>query len=406
MFLKPAYTEIVHEPLGVILIIGPWNYPLQLIFNPLIAAFSAGNCAAIKPSEIAANCSSAIARLIPKYLDTSAVKVFEGGVPVTTALLKEKFDHIFYTGNTTIGKVIARAAAEHLTPITLELGGKNPCIIDKDANLSVAAHRIIWGKFTNNGQTCLAPDYLIVHPEIEQKFVDQLKKTLVEFYGPDPKQSKDYSKVVNTNHLRRVRSLLDDGSKFKLEIGGEIDENERYFSPTILRNVSLDAKVMQDEIFGPILPILDTTLFPASNFVNSIVNFVNTKAKSLAFYIFTSNSKTEKELTSRISFGGGCVNDTLCHAVTPHTPFGGIGDSGQGAYHGKWGFDRLSHHKPILHNTTLVDASIRYPPYSARKVAWLNYLKDLNPMKLLIPVGAVVVAVLVAYFRTSLKKFL
>jgi len=286
------------------------------------------------------------------------------------------------------------------------LGGKNPCIIDKDANLSVAAHRIIWGKFTNNGQTCLAPDYLIVHPDVEQKFVEQMKKVLVEFYGLDPKQSKDYSKVVNHNHLRRVHGLLEDRGNYKLETGGELDEKERYFAPTILRNVAADAKVMQDEIFGPILPILDSKLFPANNFVESIVNFVNTKAKSLAFYVFTANSKTEKELTSRISFGGGCVNDVLIHGVTPHTPFGGIGDSGQGAYHGKWGFDRLSHHKTVFHGATLMDAPLRYPPYSPRKVAWLNYLKDLKPMKLLIPIGALVVAVLVAYFRASLRKFL
>lgn len=407
LFLKPAYTELIREPLGVVLIISPWNYPLQLAFNPLIAAVAAGNCAVIKPSEISAACSTAIAKLVPKYLDTSAFKVFEGGVPITTALLKERFDHIFYTGNTAIGKVISRAAAEHLTPVTLELGGKNPCIIDKSANLSVAAHRIIWGKFTNNGQTCLAPDYLIVHPEIEQKLVEKMKDVLVEFYGKDPKQSPDYSKVVSLNHLKRVRSLLDDDkSNYQLEVGGQVDDSVRYFAPTILRSVSPNAKVMQDEIFGPILPILDTKLFPASNFVDSIVQYVNSKPKSLAFYIFASNSKVENTLTSRISFGGGCVNDCLIHGVTPHTPFGGVGDSGQGAYHGKFGFDRLTHQKTIVHNVTLMDPSLRYPPYSSRKVYWLGFLKDLNPVKLLLPVGAVVVAILLSYFRGSIKKFL
>jgi aldehyde dehydrogenase (NAD+) len=407
LFLKPAYTEIVHEPLGVVLVLGPWNYPIQLIFNPLIAAIAAGNCVALKPSEVAANCSRVIAKLVPKYLDTSAVKVFEGGVEIITPLLKEPFDHFFYTGNSNHGKKVAMAAAEHLATVTLELGGKNPCIVDRDANLSVAAKRIAWGKFTNTGQTCLAPDYLIVHPDVEHKFIEELKKALVDFYGPDPKQSPDYTKIINQNHVKRIRGYLDDDrANYELVIGGVVDEAERYFSPTILRKVSPNAKVMQDEIFGPILPILDTTQFPANNFVNSIVDFINTKEKALAFYVFTSSSKTERTLNSRISFGGGCVNECLVHAVTPHTPFGGVGYSGQGSYHGKFGFDRLSHHKTILHNGTLLDPSIRYPPYTASRVALLTSLKELNPVKILLPAGVVVAAMVLAYYRNSLRKFL
>jgi len=302
---------------------------------------------------------------------------------------------------------VARAAAENLVPVTLELGGKNPCIVDKSANLSVAAHRIAWGKFLNNGQTCLAPDYIIVHPDVEQKFVEILKAVLVEFFGSTPKTSADYSKIVNANHVRRLRALLDDDrTNYLIETGGEVDEASRYFAPTILRKVKPGAKVMQDEIFGPILPILDTALFPANNFVNSIVNFVSKGSKSLALYIFASDSKLENDLLKYVSAGGACVNDCLVHAVTPHTPFGGVGDSGQGSYHGKFGFDRLSHHKTIFRNVTLADPSIRYPPYSKSKIYWLNFLKNLKPAKILVPVGVVVLAVVGAYFRNDIRRFL
>eukprot|EP00026_Physarum_polycephalum_P006916 Phypoly_transcript_06969.p1 GENE.Phypoly_transcript_06969~~Phypoly_transcript_06969.p1 ORF type:complete len:496 (+),score=87.06 Phypoly_transcript_06969:85-1572(+) len=407
LFLKPAYTEIVHEPLGVVLVIGPWNYPIQLIFNPLIAAIAAGNCVVLKPSEVAANCSKVVAKLVPKYLDNSAVKVFEGGPEIIHPLLAEPFDHFFYTGNSTYGKDVAKAAAEHLASVTLELGGKNPCIVDKDANLPVAAKRIAWGKFTNTGQTCLAPDYLIVHPDVEQKFIEEMKKAIVDFYGHDPKKSADYTKIINKRHVARIRGYLDDDkANYELVVGGVVDEDARYFSPTILRNVKLNSKIMKDEIFGPVLPILDTSLFPANDFVNSIIKYLNSQEKALAFYVFTANSKTEQALNSRISFGGGCVNECLVHAVTPHTPFGGIGYSGQGAYHGKFGFDRLSHHKTILHNGTLLDPSIRYPPYTARRVALLRTLKELNPAKILLPAGVVVLAMVLAYYRNSLRKYL
>lgn len=407
LFLKPAHTVIVHEPVGVVLIIAPWNYPLSLTFNPLIAALSAGNCALLKPSELSANTSAVIAKLVPRYLDITAVRVIEGDAPVTEAILREQFDHIFYTGSTRVGKIIAEAAAKHLTPTTLELGGKNPCVVDKDANLSVAARRIAWGKFTNNGQTCLAPDYLIVHPDVEAKFVELLKKAVVDFYGEDPKKSADYSRIINTNHLRRLRSYLDDEkANYEIVIGGATDESARYMAPTILRKVSLSAKVMQDEIFGPILPIIDTKLFPADNFVNSIIELVNKKAHPLAFYVFTSNSNTQQTLNSNITAGGACVNDCLVHVVSPHAPFGGVGDSGQGSYHGKHGFDRLSHHKTILHNVTMLDPSLRYPPYTPKRVALLNTLKELNPVKLLLPAGVVVLALVVAYYRNSLRKYL
>jgi len=398
LILKPSTSYVLKEPLGVVLVISPWNYPIHLAINPLIGALAAGNCVVIKPSEITSNCSTLLAKLIPKYLDPSAVTVIEGGVPETTALLKENFDHIIYTGNGKVGRIVLTAAAVHLTPVTLELGGKNPVIVDKDANLDVAARRIIWAKFMNCGQTCTTADYIIAHRDIERELIKKLEKCLTEFYGPDTRRSKDYSRIINQQHCRRLQALLDDDHNYELVCGGVVEEDECYFAPTIVRNVSETSKLMQDEIFGPILPILRCSLFPPGQFIDSAIQFIQKKPKPLAAYVFSGNKRTQTRVVQEVSCGGACINDVLTHSVTPNLPFGGVGESGMGSYHGKGGFDTFSHHKSILHAGTLVDPSLRYPPYSERKVYWLNVMKSINPKIFLMP-AAIVLSVLLAFLN-------
>ncbi|MCG8590184.1 MAG: aldehyde dehydrogenase family protein [Proteobacteria bacterium] len=352
---RPGRSRIVREPLGVTLVIAPWNYPVQLLLSPLVGAIAAGNCAVLKPSEVAAHTSGLLARLVPEYLDTDCFQVVEGGVPETTALLAERFDHIFYTGNGRVGRIVMAAAAKHLTPVTLELGGKSPCLVDGTANLQVAARRIAWGKWLNAGQTCIAPDYVLVQRERHDELVDKLRGTIREFYGDDPKQSSDYARVINAQHHRRLAGLLKDA---EVAIGGDADEGERYLAPTVITNPAPDAAVMQDEIFGPILPVL------AVDNLDEALEFVNQREKPLALYVFSEDSRVEQRVIADTSSGGVCVNGTIWHIGNPHLPFGGVGESGMGAYHGHASFETFSHRKSVLTKPTRSDPKLMYPPYS------------------------------------------
>jgi aldehyde dehydrogenase (NAD+) len=358
-------SRVQREPLGVVLIIGPWNYPAQLVLAPLIGALAAGNCAVLKPSEIAPRTSAALADLVPRYLDPEAITVVEGGVPETTALLAERFDHIFYTGNGTVGRIVMAAAAKHLTPVTLELGGKSPCLVDRDAELEVSARRIVWGKFYNAGQTCVAPDYVLVEKSTEPLLLDRMVQTLRAFYGEDPRQSPDYTRIVNERHLARLLALLGEG---EIVVGGVHEERTRYLAPTILRGIKGHERVMQDEIFGPILPVI------AVEDMDEAVTFVNARPKPLALYVYTDSGETARQILSRTSSGGACVNDCISHLAVPELPFGGVGESGMGAYHGRASFETFSHRKSVLDRSTVLDPPIRYPPYSESKLRWAKRL--------------------------------
>jgi aldehyde dehydrogenase (NAD+) len=361
--LQPGRSWLVPEPLGVVLIIAPWNYPLQLALAPLVSALAAGNAAVVKPSEVTAHVSAELARLVPKYLDPDCIALVEGGVPETQALLAERWDHIFYTGNGRVGRIVMQAAARHLTPVTLELGGKSPCIIDRDCDLEVAARRITWGKFMNAGQTCVAPDYLLVHESRESELVERIARCIEEFYGPDPQRSPDLARIASDAHVDRLAKLVESG---RIAVGGEIDRSDRYVAPTLLRGVAPDSPVMQDEIFGPILPVLTWRE------LDQAIAFVNERDKPLALYVFTSRPETEEAVLSRTSAGGVCVNAVLWHLANPALPFGGVGESGMGAYHGRWGFDALSHRKPVLKKGTWLDPKLAYPPYTRFKNALIR----------------------------------
>lgn len=354
----PGSARILREPLGVVLVIAPWNYPVQLALTPLVGALAAGNCVALKPSEIAEHTSRALAELIPTYLDAECVAVVEGGVEETTALLEERFDHVFYTGSGAVGRIVMAAAAKHLTPVTLELGGKSPCLVAADARVDVAARRIAWGKFLNAGQTCIAPDYVLVEARREAELIDRLRTNLAAFYGPDPQRSSDYGRIVSDRHFRRLARLLDGR---EIAIGGEVDPSERYIAPTVLRNVHLDDPVMQEEIFGPILPVL------AVRDVDEAIELVNAREKPLALYVFTESEQVAERVLEETSSGGACVNGTLWQAANPYLPFGGVGASGHGSYHGRASFETFSHRKAVARKPTRLDPSVAYPPFTALK---------------------------------------
>jgi aldehyde dehydrogenase (NAD+) len=363
---QPGVSRIHREPLGVVLIIGPWNYPFQLLGGPLLGALAAGNCAVVKPSEVAPATSALVAELLPKYLDPDAVLVVEGGVPETTALLEERFDHIFYTGNGTVARVVMAAAAKHLTPVTLELGGKSPCIVDRDVDLDVAAKRIAWGKFFNAGQTCVAPDYLLVHEDVHDALLEKLSETLREFYGNDPKTSPDYGRIVNARHHQRLMKLLPGSGE--IVAGGQADETERYLAPTILRDVPADSPVMAGEIFGPILPVLKIKS------IEEAIRFINARPKPLALYVYSKNDDVAQQVLDRTSSGGAVVNHCWLHLAVPGLPFGGVGESGMGAYHGKQTFETFSHRKAVLKKPTSIDPPLMYPPYTESKATWIRRL--------------------------------
>ncbi|MBE9103552.1 aldehyde dehydrogenase [Nostoc cf. edaphicum LEGE 07299] len=350
-------AKIYPEPLGVVLIIGPWNYPFQLIISPLIGAIAAGNCAIIKPSEIASHTSDVIAKIIAKHFDPAYLAVIEGGVEASQKLLTEKFDHIFFTGGTVVGKIIMAAAAKYLTPVTLELGGKSPCIVDTDINLEHTVRRITWGKFINAGQTCIAPDYLLVNKTIKKDLIDGLEKSLKEFYGENPASSPDYARIISEKHFERLVSFLKDG---KVVIGGENQPSERYIAPTLIDNVSLEDSVMQEEIFGPILPIIEYTD------IAEAIALINSRPKPLALYLFSQDKNLQKRVLQETSSGGVCINDTVMQVGVSSLPFGGVGDSGIGNYHGKASFDTFSHKKSVLQNSFWLDLKWRYAPYQGK----------------------------------------
>ena len=363
--LVPAQSFVIREPLGVVLIISPWNYPVQLTLMPLAAAIAAGNCVVVKPSEISSCTSQVLARLIPHYLNPKCVAVVEGGASETTALLKERFDHIFYTGNPAIGRIVMAAAARHLTPVTLELGGKSPCIVDESADLETAARRIVFGKFLNAGQTCIAPDYVLVHESREQKLLSALKTALSEFYGPDPKSNSDYGRIVNDRHFMRLQELMGSG---QVAIGGESDRQSRYIAPTILRSVDLHSPLMAEEIFGPILPVISVPSTKAA------VDFVNARPKPLALYLFCQSRQVERLVLHNTSSGGVCVNTTLLHHANERLPFGGVGESGMGNYHGRFGFETFSHKRAVVRKPVHPEIPLAYPPYTKLKDFLLRWI--------------------------------
>ena len=354
--VAPAKGWIVPEPLGVALVIAPWNYPIQLLVEPIGAALSAGNCVLAKPSELAPACSAAIARLLPQYVDPEAVAVVEGGVDESTAILAEQWDLIFFTGSTAVGHVVAEAAAKHLTPTVLELGGKSPTYVHASADLGVAARRIAWGKFLNAGQTCIAPDYVLVDESVKDELVDKLTAQISEFYGSDPQVSASFGRIVNQRHLQRLSGLLDHGAG-TVAAGGRVDPADRYVAPTIIVEPSPDSPVMQEEIFGPILPVLGVADTAAAK------AFVTARAKPLALYVFAGEDAVIDDVVGGTSSGGVCVNQTLMHLLPPDLPFGGVGDSGIGAYHGRTGFEVFSHRKSVLRKPTKPDLKLLYPPY-------------------------------------------
>src|SRR6478609_1113269 len=338
----------------------------QLDLAPLVGAIAAGNTAAIKPSEVSAETSHALARLLPQYLDADAYAVVEGGVPETTALLDERWDHIFYTGNGTVGRVVMTAAAKHLTPVTLELGGKSPVIVDASADLDVAAKRIVWGKFLNAGQTCIAPDYVLVDRRVEAPLLARMTDAVRAFYGVDPRASADLGRIVNERHFDRIARLADADGAGDVVFGGDRDRSTRYYAPTALRGTDATAPIMQEEIFGPLLPTL-----PVDD-LDDAIEFVTARDKPLALYLFAEDEGVQQEVLDRTTSGGVCLNATLFHIAVPALPFGGVGESGMGAYHGRATFDTFTHRKSVLSRPTRVDPSIAYPPYTPLKAKLLR----------------------------------
>lgn len=345
---------IYYEPYGVALIISPWNYPFQLAISPLIGAITAGNCAVLKPSELSPHVSRVMGEMIGKTFSKEYLTVVEGGVEASTELLEQKFDTIFFTGGVGVGKIVMRAAAKFLTPVTLELGGKSPCIIHKDAKLDLAAKRVTWGKFLNSGQTCIAPDYLVVHKEIKVEFMERMKFYIQKFYGADSVKTGKLTAIINDHHFQRLLSYLH-STEGKIFAGGRFDEKKRFIEPTIIDLVDWNHPVMQGEIFGPILPVLDY------EDIADVLKMVNEHEKPLALYLFSESRALQKQVVQGISYGGGCVNDTIMHIATPYLPFGGVGSSGWGAYHGQQSFEVFSHKKSVLCQTTHFDLPMRYP---------------------------------------------
>ncbi len=350
----PSLDYVYKEPYGNVLIISPWNYPFQLAVSPAIAAIAAGNSVTIKPSELTPNTSALIAKIFSNLFEKSHVEVIQGGIETSQALLAKRWDYIFFTGSVNVGKIVAKAAANNLTPVTLELGGKNPCIIDKNCDLDIAAKRLVWGKFVNAGQTCIAPDYLIVEKSIKENLIQKLINEIEISYSINQQQSADYPRIISKKNWERLVNFT---KQQNIVYGGKHDENELFLSPTLIDEPSLESPVMHEEIFGPILPIL------TYEHKNDIEQIVQKFEKPLALYVFSNDKKFSEELISKFSFGGGCVNDTLIHFANNRLPFGGVGFSGIGAYHGKLSFDIFSHQKAIVKKATWLDIKLRYAPY-------------------------------------------
>ncbi len=362
----PSTDYIYKEPYGKVLIIAPWNYPYQLALSPLIAAVAAGNQVVLKPSELTPNTSRILHKIICETFNENHVKAIEGGVEVAQELLSQRWDYIFFTGSVAVGKIVALAAAKNLTPVTLELGGKSPCIVEETANLKIAAKRIVWGKFLNAGQTCIAPDYLIVSEKVKSKFIDLLKTEITLAYGENPEQSDDFARIINQKNWLRLKAMLENQTVIA---GGNINPTTLYIAPTLLDTPKLDSLAMSDEIFGPLLPILSYK--NETNLCQIISNY----EKPLSLYVFTENKTFAKKIIQEYSFGGGCINDVLVHFANNRLPFGGVGNSGIGAYHGKRSFAIFSHHKAIVKKGNWLDIPIRYAPYDGKLTRFGRFLK-------------------------------
>lgn len=349
-----ASSYIYPEPYGIALIIAPWNYPFQLLLAPLVGAMGAGNCAVLKPSELTPSVASLLSELIQSTFAEEYIAVIEGEVETSQALLAEKWDYIFFTGSVAVGRIVMQAAAKHLTPVTLELGGKSPAIVEADANLEIAAKRIAWGKFMNAGQTCVAPDYLLIHSKVKDKFIRLFQRYITEFYGEHPLESEQYSHIVSERHFQRLTGFLNNG---KTVIGGQCDQRSLSISPTLLDEVTWGCPIMEDEIFGPILPMMEFQSF------EEIVDHVQHSPNPLALYYFSESAQKQEKILQSISFGGGCINDTVMHLANPNLPFGGVGNSGIGSYHGKSSFDVFTHQKSVLKQTSKIDPPFRYPSF-------------------------------------------
>ena len=355
---------VVPEPLGVCLVMSPWNYPFMLSLDPVIGALAAGNCVVLKPSAYAPRVSAILASMLREIFCEEYVAVIEGGRAENETLLEQKFDHIFFTGSQSVGKLVMEKAAHHLTPVVLELGGKSPCIVDASANLEVAAKRIVFGKYLNAGQTCVAPDYLFVHSSVKERLLHLMQQAITEFFGADPLQNPDYGKIVNEKHYQRILGLIEGQA---VVCGGIGRAETQQIAPTILDCVSPESPVMQEEIFGPVLPVMS---FDA---LSEVIGFVQERQKPLALYLFTTDQAVEHRILSECQFGGGCVNDTVIHLATTAMGFGGVGESGMGSYHGKLSFDTFTHYKSIVRKSNAVDLPIRYQPYTAQKAKLLRF---------------------------------
>jgi len=362
----PSSSKIYKEPYGAVLIIAPWNYPYQLALVPLIGAIAAGNTVVLKPSELTPNTSKITKEIIESVFDKNLVAVVEGGVDVSTELLAERWDYIFFTGSVQVGKIVAKAAARFLTPVTLELGGKNPCIIDKTANIKLAVKRIVWGKFINGGQTCIAPDYLLIHKSVKDNFVSCFKSEIEIAYGKNPEDSKDYPRIVNQRNFDRLASMLENETFL---VGGKTNREDNYIAPTLIDEPSLDSEIMKGEIFGPISPVISYET------EKDLENIIHKYEKPLALYVFSGNKKFANKMITKYSFGGGTINDTTVHFANHHLPFGGVGESGIGSYHGKQTFDLFSHKKGVTRRYNWLDLPMRYAPYKGKLKTLKTFMK-------------------------------
>jgi aldehyde dehydrogenase (NAD+) len=359
LVFAPGHIRVRRDPLGVTLIIGAWNEPFMLVFAPLVAAIAGGNTAVLKPSEVSVACAAVAAKLVPRYLDPEAFAVVEGGVAETTDLLAQKWDLIFFTGSPPVGKIIHQAAAEHLTPCVLELGGKNPTIVHSSADLPSAARRIAYGRYMNSGHICTAPDTVLVWPEVKDELVRELKEAITQFYGADPKLSPDYGRVINRRNFDRLASLLTGGTAV---VGGQTDADELYIAPTVLVDVAPDAQIMHEEVFGPILPIVEI------DSVEAVIAWVNSRPRPLGLYIFAQDDQVVERILNATESGDACVNDCSVHPLVPELPFGGVGNSGMGKYHGRWGFEAFTNARGVLYDSPKVDPVFKYPPYSEHQM--------------------------------------
>jgi aldehyde dehydrogenase (NAD+) len=360
----PSSDYIVPEPYGLTLHISPWNYPFQLSIAPLIGAVAAGNTVVLKPSEYSKNTSILLEKILSNVFDPGHVVVVNGGVDISTKLLEFKWDYIFFTGSIGVGKIIAKAAAKNLTPTTLELGGKNPCIVDETASIEISAKRIVWGKFTNCGQTCIAPDFIVVNKKIKNKFIDALKKQIVKIYGNNVVDNDEYGRIISDKHMNYLVSLLE---KENIIHGGKFNFDDKFFEPTLVEINNLESKVMEDEIFGPILPIIEYDDF------KEVHDIIKKYSHPLALYIFTKKKEFGRKFLESYPFGGGAINDTVMHIANDRLPFGGVGQSGMGKYHGESTFNTFSHFKPYLNKPLWIDPPLRYPPFKNK----INFLKKI-----------------------------